>query len=642
MRPTSARSASGRTGTRSASAEREGAGDELPPRLLGRAWLRRGQWIFDPARRWRGGPRELTWEGRHAPQDGDYCVAEVPWEGPALLVEVLGADDRPEWDDLAVASQFRLRVRFPEATEREAEAVAAPVARERAGRLDLRDQLVFTIDPEDARDHDDALSVNPLGHGRFEVGIHIADVSHYVGPGSALDREARRRGTSCYLPGGAVPMLPERLSADLCSLKPDRDRLAISAIVTLDGHGQRLSHRFAESVIRSRHRLHYGEVQEALDGKAPREPGLQQALETLMRLARALRRRRMAAGSLDLDVPEVKAWVDPHGVPLRIERRERLESHELIEEYMLLANRCVGEEAARRTPGAAGSAGVLYRVHEPPGESKLHELDAMLRALGLPRLGDSSEPARALQALLAVALDPPHRRLLHRLVLRSLARARYHERDLGHFGLATREYCHFTSPIRRYPDLHNHRRVREWIRVGGSHRAAAHPGEAASHPHHGGRELHRPAGRPAAAPEAEAWDPVALAALARECSGTEQLAADAEREAVKVKTLRMLETRLGDRASGIITGLIPQGFFVELEDLPAEGFVRPSLYLDDTFQLDASGVRMVGRRTRRRFSLGDIVEVTVARVDVPARECDLALDAPRRRAARSARRRQGR
>ena len=563
----------------------------------------RGRWVFDPARRWRGGRRELTWRGDHEPLDGDWCIAEVPDEGPAFLVEILGADDRPEWDIAVVASQFRLRTRFPAPVEREALGHHEPGARERHGRLDLRDELVFTIDPEDARDHDDALSVRDLGEDRFEIGVHIADVSHYVTPGSAVDHEARVRGTSCYLPGTVLPMIPEALSGDLCSLRPDRDRLALSVLVELDLHGALFGCRFAETVVRSRHRLHYGEVQAALDHPGTTDPALQQALQTLHRLARALRRRRVAGGALELELPEVKAWVDEHGVPWKIERRPHLESHELIEEFMLLANRCVGQEGARR------KAGLLYRVHEPPSPLKLEALDSMLGTLGLPRLAlpgpgrhviAFTDPAKPLQALLRVALDPPRRRLLHRLVLRSLARARYLERDLGHFGLAAREYCHFTSPIRRYPDLHNHRRVREWIRS-----------------------------RPS-----QAWDPVALEGLALACSGTEQDAADAEREATRVKGLRFLEGRLGDRGSGIVTGLVPQGFFVELDDVPVEGFVRVSLYLDDQFTLDRTGVRMVGRRTRRRFSLGDAVQVTIARVDVPARECDLALEEPRRRGAR--------
>jgi len=559
----------------------------------------RGRWAFEPARRWRGGHRELVWSGPHAPEPGDYVVAELAEDGLAHLVEVLGADDDPRWDEAAVISQHRLRTRFPRAALEEAESCHAPNARDREDREDWRETLAFTIDPEDARDHDDALSVRSVGHGRWEVGIHIADVSHYVRPDSAIDREALRRGTSCYLPGGVVPMLPERLSADLCSLRPDEDRLALSVVVRLDGEGHMQAYRFAETVIRSRARLSYGDVQRALDGHEPLARDLQHACETLMTLARALRARRFAVGALALEVPEVKAWVDAAGVPIRIERRPHLESHELIEEFMLLANRCVGQEGARR------ESGVLYRVHESPVGRKLADLDLMLKALGLPRLGSLEEPARALQALLAVRLDPPRRRLLHRLVLRTLPRARYLERDLGHFGLATWEYCHFTSPIRRYPDLHNHRRVREWVR-----------------------------GRPNAA-----WDPHDMARLAFETSATEQTATEAERDGVKVKTLRHLETRLGERSSGIITGLIAHGFFVELDDVPAEGFVRPGSYLDDFFVLEPNGVRMTGRRTRRRFALGDTVQVTVARVDVPGRECDLALDAPPARRGHRQRRR---
>jgi len=538
--------------------------------------------------------------GRLQPENGDWCVAEISEEGDAHLIEVLGAEDRPLWDDSGVASQYRLRTRFASAALHEAGARSEPSAAECEGRLDLRDRLSFTIDPDDARDHDDALSVEGLPRHRWRVGIHIADVSHYVPEGHAVDHEAVERGTSCYLPGGAIPMLPERLSSDLCSLLPGRDRLTLSVLVDLDERGGRHDVRFAETVIRSRHRLTYGEVQQELDGHGNLEPKLAESIAVIRDLARALRRQRLAAGALELEVPEVKAIVDEHGVPTALERRAHLESHELIEEFMLLANRCVGEEGSRRR------AGLLYRVHDPPSPRKLEELDVMLKALGLPRPGTLGDPARALQSLLKVPLDPGHRRLLHRLVLRSMPRARYLEKDAGHFGLATRDYCHFTSPIRRYPDLHNHRRVREWLHS-------------------------RPSG---------AWDPNALAGLAERCSATEQNATDAEREAVRVKGLRVLETRLGDRASGIITGFLRHGFFVELDELPVEGFCRPSLALDDYFSLDSTGVRMIGRHTRRRFSLGDVVRVVVARVDVPGRECDLALDVPPRR-TRHERRRKG-
>ena len=545
--------------------------------------------------------RELRWRGPHAPEDGDWVVAEVPWEGAATLVEVLGADDRPEWDDAAVSSQFGLHVSFPRDAQAEAEAFRDPEAREFHGREDRRADLVVTIDPEDARDHDDAIAVKPLGRGRHEVGIHIADVSWYVRPGSALDDEARARGTSCYLPGGVVPMLPEPLSANLCSLLAGKDRLGLSVFAVLDERGMLHEYRFAATVIRSRASLSYEQVQRALDGRESLPDGLQPPVATLMGLARALRLRRFAVGALAIESPEVKAVVDDRGRTLAMVRRPHLESHELVEEFMLLANRCVGEAASVR------GSGVLWRVHEPPVVRKLAELDEVLRVLALPRLGATGDPHRALQALLAVPLDPPKRRIVHRLVLRSLTRARYLERDLGHFGLSTHEYLHFTSPIRRYPDLHNHRRVREWL-------------------------LRAKDG---------AWDPHENALLAAECSAREQDATDAEREGTKVKGLRLLEGRLGDGASGSISGLVPRGLFVELDDPPVDGFVAVADQLDDRFDLDAAGVRLVGRRTRRRFTLGDPVTVTIARVDVPARECDLALDAGASRRARRSQGRQG-
>src|SRR6185436_19541714 len=287
---------------RSASASRFGTTPPESRRLLGRAYFTRGRWIFDPARRVRPGRVPLVWKNRTAPEDGDYCIAEIDDDRLARLVEVLGADDRPEWDDHGVASQHRLRVHFPPEVEAEARRLKPPTATDTRHRVDLRDQLVFTIDPEDARDHDDALSWRPLEHGAHEVGIHIADVSHYVTEGGALDVEARLRGTSCYLPGGVIPMLPEALSADLCSLRPDQDRLALSVFVELDERGGLKAFRFEETVIRSRHRLAYGQVQDALDGPKPMGHDLQKAIETLMRIARQLRARRWKSGALDLQV----------------------------------------------------------------------------------------------------------------------------------------------------------------------------------------------------------------------------------------------------------------------------------------------------------------------------------------------------
>ncbi len=552
-------------------------------RLLGRAVFERGRWSLDPARRHLG-VRPLRWKGPHAPEPGDFVVAEVGADGEARLIEVLGAEDRPQWDVPAILSQFRIRSHFGPSVEAEAAAFGEPGAHERRGRLDLRDQLVVTIDPADARDHDDALSVRRAAEDRLEVGIHIADVSWYVRPESALDAEARTRGTSVYLPGAVVPMLPERLSADLCSLRDGVDRLALSVLVTLDPSGALHDYRFAATVIRSRASLSYEQVQAALDGVAPLADGLQEPIEILARLARALRRRRHAVGALAIESPEIKAVVDETGETIAMSRRTALESHQLIEEFMLLANRCVGEA------GDVRGAGVLYRVHEPPTRQRIEDLDAMLKALSLPRLARLDQPHRALQGLLAVSLEPAKRRLVHRLALRALPRAVYLHKDLGHFGLATREYCHFTSPIRRYPDLHNHRRVREWV--------------------HGQKD--------------GAWDSHANHLLADACTAREQEAAEAEREATKVKGLRLMAGRLGERLSGSISGLTPRGFFVELDEPPVDGFVRIGHYEDDRFELDASGVRLVGRRTRKRYQLGDPIAVVVARVDVPAREMDLA------------------
>lgn len=552
-------------------------------RLLGRALHGRGRWSFDPAKRHLG-VRPLVWKGAHAPEDGDFIIAEVDHEGAARLIEVLGAEDRPQWDVPAVLSQFRIRSHFPEAVEAEAAGFTEPGAHERRGRLDLRDACVVTIDPSDARDHDDALSVRTLADDRFEVGIHIADVSWYVREGSALDAEAALRGTSVYLPGAVVPMLPERLSADLCSLRDGVDRLALSVLATLDLSGALHEYRFAATVVRSRASLSYEEVQAALDGHTPLPAALQPDVMLLARLARALRRRRQAVGALAIESAEIKAVVDADGRTLAMSRRESLESHQLIEEFMLLANRCVGEA------GDVRGAGMLYRIHEPPTPSRLEALDAMLRTLALPRLGRMDQPHKALQGLLLTPLESAKRRLVHRLVLRSLPRARYLHKDVGHFGLATREYCHFTSPIRRYPDLHNHRRVREWL-----------------------RDRHE-----------VPWDPHVHHRLADACTAREQDATDAEREATKVKGLRLMEGRLGERLSGSISGLTPRGFFVELDDPPVDGFVRIGHHDDDRFELDPSGVRLVGRRTRRRYQLGDAIDVLVARVDVPARELDLA------------------
>jgi ribonuclease R len=536
----------------------------------------------------------------HRPEPGDYVIAECPWgEETAQLVEVLGREDDPHWDNLSVLSLKRWPRSFSPEALHEAAAARAPRGAAR-GREDLRERVIFTMDPADAADFDDALSWRRLRKDRYEVGIHIADVSHYVRPGTALDREARLRATSVYLPGEVAPMLPERLSSDLCSLRPHEPRLAISVLAEVDGAAEVLGFRVVESCIESRARLSYEDAQEILDRKRSAPAALRNALSGLAGLARALGRKRRRRGGLDLDTAEVAAEVDEDGSTLALVRKTRLGTHRIVEEFMLLANRLIAEEAERR------EAPFLYRVHEAPGETGLETLDIKLKALGLPRLGEGGGNVQlALQRLLDFSLPPEKKRLVHHLVLRALPRAVYSARADSHFGLALRRYAHFTSPIRRYPDLVNHRRVVAWLH--GRRRAATFDADD------GGEDLGR---------------------LAAHTTGQEQAAQEAERDSLQIKSLRFMEQYLGHELDGTIVGMVPRGVFVALDEPPVEGFCRVSEAIDDVFQLDESGVRLIGRRTRRRFSLGDRVRVAVARIDVPARELDLALVSPRPRRSR--------
>ena len=561
------------------------------PRVLGRVEVLQGFLWFVPARRQRGGTRPLALPPGARPENGDYVIAECPWEEPrAQLVEVLGREDDPGWDNQAALS----RVRWPSTFRRGAvaEAEAGPVPTLPApGREDLTDRAAFTMDPVDAADFDDALSWRPLPSGEIEVGVHIADVGHYVPAGSAVDRDARERATSVYLPGTAVPMLPEALSSGLCSLRPGELRYTMSVLVTMNRAGDRLSHRLVRGAIRSRARLSYEEGQRILEGDAGPDPEVAAALRDLAGVADRLTAARFRRGALDIESAELKAKVDGAGRTLRLERYVTFAAHRVVEEFMLLANQVVAEEAVeRRSP-------FLYRVHDEPQRSSLQQLEAQLRALGLPRVEAGATASRTLQRLLEISLPAEKKRLLHQLVLRSLARAEYRAECMPHFGLALDRYAHFTSPIRRYPDLVNHRQVAGWLAGADRERS----------PKDGDRE----------------W-----AALAMHTTAQEQRAQEAEREAVRVKGLRLMESRLGEEFEGLVVGVVPRGLFVELTDPPVDGFCRVQDAFDDRFEMDDAGVRLEGTRTRRRFALGDMLRVVVVRVDVPAREMELALVVP--------------
>lgn len=524
---------------------------------------------------------------------GDVVVVRItdwggPTRGPAGEVErVLGRLGDPGVDVLAIIHGHELPTEFPPAVEAEAEKLRARgiTAADLADREDLRDHLVFTIDPADAKDHDDALSLRPLAPDRWEVGVHIADVSHYVREGSALDQEAFGRGTSIYLVDRVIPMLPHALSSDLCSLRPDQDRLTLSLLLELDASGDVHDHRLVRGVIRSRHKLSYEQAQAILDDRETVDAETTTALRQLLDISRALRRRRQQRGSLDFDLPEARVVLDPAGAPTDIQRVERLETHRLIEDFMLLANETIAQAAAQR------KIPFIYRIHEKPDEAKLEQLREFAGSLGY-RLGKAAP--RDLQRLIEQSQQRPDGALLSTVVLRSMKQARYAAENLGHFGLAARHYTHFTSPIRRYPDL----------------------------------IVHRLSGRVFIDRAPVATNRDALEEAAVHASERERAAVAAERDSVDLKKVEFMERHIGEAFDGSIAGVTAFGMFVLLDAFFVEGLVHVSSLGDDYYMFLEDQYALVGENSKRRFRLGDRVRVRVASVDLEERQIDFVLDEP--------------
>lgn len=503
------------------------------------------------------------------------------------VVRVLGSPEDPAVTVLAILHGHQLPLEFPPDVEAEADRIQREGIGEDdlKGREDFRDRLVFTIDPADAKDHDDALSARRLKDGRVEVGVHIADVSHYVRPGGAIDREARERGTSVYLVDRVIPMLPHALSTDLCSLVPDADRLAFSAIFTLDDSGQVDEVRFAPSVIRSRFRLAYEEAQEILDGGGEASSELKEALATLDALSRQLRERRRSRGSIDFDLPESRVILNACGEPTDIQKVLRLPAHMLIEDFMILANEAVAEFAEReRLP-------LIYRVHEEPAERKLEGLRTLAATFG-HHLPKGRVRPRDLAKLLGAMEGTAQDQLVSTVALRSMSQARYDAENLGHFGLASEAYAHFTSPIRRYPDLSVHRQLKAYLRDRSKARSTS-------------RE--------------------SLAEIALASSQSERRAVEAERDSVDAMKVEFMERHLGDDFSGTISGVTAFGLFVLLDDYHVEGLVHVSSLADDYYHFVETSHSLVGRRRKRAYQLGDSVRVQVARVDREGRRIDFEL-----------------
>ncbi|RKY84659.1 ribonuclease R [candidate division KSB1 bacterium] len=529
-----------------------------------------------------------------AKQGQKVVVKIAKWEDVKLnpegrVVEVLGYPEEVGVDVLSVAKSFGLPTKFPLRVLQEAEPLCAGIpAAEIIRRLDLRQQLCFTIDPVDAKDFDDAISLQVLENGHYLLGVHIADVSYYVPEGSKTDHEALMRGTSVYLVDRVIPMLPEKLSNQICSLWPHSDRLTFSVLIELDASGQVVNYQIRESVIRSKRRFTYEEVQQILDEG---DGEYFETLNAMRRLSKILYRNRLRQGSLDFETPEVKVLLNEKGQPLGISKQVRLESHQLIEEFMLLANRVVSKHIAvhlaQNGRRRRSSLPFIYRIHEKPDQKKIKEFVRLIEALGYSLEVKRGVRAQHLQRLLETVRGQDEELIINTVMLRSLMKARYSPENVGHFGLAFDYYTHFTSPIRRYPDLVVHRLLKEYLQYTGVN---------------GGMPPER----------REYWEEL-LPEICQIANEREIAAMEAERKSVKIKQAEYMQTKLGESYEGVISGVVPFGIFVELTENLVEGLVHVKDLENDYFIHDEKHYALVGQRSGKVYRLGDKVRVQVVR-----------------------------
>jgi ribonuclease R len=508
------------------------------------------------------------------------------------VLEVLGRLADKGVDLKVVMAKYGLPDAFPAEVEAEAARVPSAVRPgDVAGRTDFRGWTTVTVDPETARDHDDAISLDRLADGHWRLGVHIADVAHYVREGSALDQEAYLRGTSVYFPDRVVPMLPHALSSQICSLVEGEDRLTQTVAMELDARGRVTRVEFHDGVIRSAARMSYPQVQAIVDGDAALRERFAPLVPLFVRmdeLSKLMRRRRYERGSLDFDLPEPKLVLDAAGEMTGIVAAERLDSMRAIEEFMLAANEAVAAELQKHGVGA------LFRIHERPDPERVAEFCELVASLGYRVPGNLEEiRPEDFQLILRQIEGKPEEKLVSYLLLRTMKLARYHEENLGHFGLATEMYAHFTSPIRRYPDLVVHRALRAL---------------------RSGRD-----------PEREAFLEGQLPEWGRHLSDMERRANEAERELTEWKKVRFMADKLGDVFSGYVTGVQAFGLFVELEEIYVQGLVHVSSMTDDYYRFNEKAHLLRGENTKKAYRLGDRVEVQVVRVDLERRQVDFAL-----------------
>ncbi len=527
-------------------------------------------------------------------KSGDKAVARITnWRDDEMnprgeIIDILGAKGENNAEMHAILAEFGLPYRYPENVEKAADRIHEGITPEEvARREDFRSVTTFTIDPRDAKDFDDALSIRQLANGNWEVGVHIADVTHYVRPGSLIDKEAQKRATSVYLVDRTIPMLPERLSNGICSLRPDEDKLTFSAIFELDQKANVLNSRIGRTAIRSNRRFTYEEAQEIIEtgkGEFARELGV------LNGLAKELRRRRYQAGALEFGRAEVRFEIDETGKPVSVYFKESKDANKLIEEFMLLANLTVAESVGK-TPAGKKAKTFVYRVHDNPDPEKIGNLALIASRFGykLATDGSSREVNRSVNRLLRDVKGKGEENMLSILAIRSMAKAVYTTDNVGHYGLAMPYYTHFTSPIRRYPDMMVHRLLAKYAE--------------------GGRSV----------------DKIKLEDECRHDSDMEQLAANAERASIRYKQVEFMQDRLGEIYDGLISGVTEWGFYVELDESMCEGLVPIRDLADDYYDFDEKNYCLIGRRHGVRYTLGDRVKVQVARADLDRKQLDFAL-----------------
>ena len=612
-------------------------------------------------------------------------VEITDWPSPTQsprgrVIEVLGREDDFGVDVEITIRKFHLPHHFPAAALQQAQDTPTIISsQELQRRRDFRALPIVTIDGETARDFDDAVLVRMLPNGNFELHVHIADVAQYVTPGSALDQEARLRGTSVYFPDRAVPMLPLELSTDICSLRPQVERLVLSCVMEMDHRGEIVGYELSEGVIRSAERMTYTAVNAVLEGDAAlreRYAPLVATFELMRDLALILNRKRQRRGSIDFDLPEPVIEFDEFGMMKSITRSERNVAHRLIEEFMLSANECVAHHLESHRIAS------LYRIHEKPDAKRVYDFETIAATFGyslgvgaLPihrvqmktdrraaygtgkRVREVEVPKevhitpRMYQKLTEKIAGKPEERILSYLMLRSLKQARYSEENLGHFALAATSYTHFTSPIRRYPDLIVHRILKSVLRTGDSGtaglRPAGQPGAAVPtqtsgaddspspwskrRDHAAHREAHAPLGGPIGIEE--------LHEIAEESSMSERRADDAERDLMEWKKVKFMQDRVGEDFDGLITSVTKFGFFVELTDLFVEGLVPLNTLTDDRYTYHESTREIIGQRSRKTYHLGQKIRVLVDRIDPVEKKIQFAVfeEAPARPAKRSKR-----